>query len=277
MRLWFRKQNHPVFRCRACRVIRIAGCSQANHDQESIYQGGNAVFFKDGNESYYLDETNFWSCREKAAWLEKYVPRGRSILDAGANFGHFLKTVEGIYTARGFDIGDGAVAWSRTHLQVDNQVASLYELPAELRGPYDAVTCWDVIEHVPDPLGALHRLHEVLTPDGMLFLSTPDAGSLVAKLTGHHWHYIDPVQHQFLFGRKSLETALRRAGFAVVERRSFGHYYRCRYVFDRLAQMNEGLRKKAVLLMRRLCGGLYDRTIYLKLGDVMGIAARRQS
>jgi 2-polyprenyl-3-methyl-5-hydroxy-6-metoxy-1,4-benzoquinol methylase len=41
------------------------------------------------------------------------------------------------------------------------------------RDRYDVITCFDVLEHVPDPLAALVRMRDALRPDGVLFLYAP--------------------------------------------------------------------------------------------------------
>lgn len=38
---------------------------------------------------------------------------------------------------------------------------------------YDVITCFDVLEHVPDPLDALSRIRSALRPGGILFLYAP--------------------------------------------------------------------------------------------------------
>ncbi len=41
------------------------------------------------------------------------------------------------------------------------------------RERYDVITCFDVLEHVPDPLQALKRMRDALRPDGVLFVYAP--------------------------------------------------------------------------------------------------------
>jgi SAM-dependent methyltransferase len=41
------------------------------------------------------------------------------------------------------------------------------------RGRYDVITCFDVLEHVPDPLQALKRMRDALRPGGVLFVYAP--------------------------------------------------------------------------------------------------------
>jgi len=244
----------------------------------SIYESDEASVFEiDGNDGYYFDhETNLANSRRKLTFVEHDLPRGSRLLDAGANFGHFLKVASTVYSASGFDLSPAAVAWSRQHLGVVNVVGSVYDPPVE-GAPWDAITSWDVIEHLAAPRSALLRLHQLLRPRGWLFLSTPDTGSLVARVLGRRWHYLDPIQHIALFARANLRSLLEQTGFEVVRMTSLGHSYRIRYVLDRLCYLHRGgaiglALRAARLLIRPLAG----RSVYLQPGDVAIVSARRR-
>jgi 2-polyprenyl-3-methyl-5-hydroxy-6-metoxy-1,4-benzoquinol methylase len=275
-RYFTRKASRDVYQCDSCGLIWVPEGLVVTEGGASIYEGETPIFFQDGNEQYYLDETNLLSCKEKVAWVKEHARPSSRLLDAGANFGHFLSVARSHYDAVGVELSRAAVEWSRTHFGVENHAASIYDLPAELAGPYDAVTLFDVIEHVPQPREALAALHRVLRPGGHLFLSTPDAGSRVARMMGARWHYLDPVQHIVLFNRKNLSEMLREAGFEVTETRTFGHHYRVGYVLDRLHYLHgEGALGRALGAARAIGKPVAKRAIYINLGDVMGIVARR--
>jgi len=274
LRPWFVKQGHEILSCRECGVIAAGGVGSAGRDGRTVYEGTDNIFLKDNNELYYLDETNLWSFREKLVWVQRHVARGGRLLDAGSNFGHFLKTAEGSYDAMGFDISDVAVEWSRKNFGVKAIVASVYDIRGKETGHFDAITCWDFIEHLPDPAAAIRILESLLAPGGKLFFSTPDAGSTLARIEGRFWHFIDPVQHRFLFPHGSLGQLLEQEGLMVVDRCSFGHYYRLRYVFNRLLQLHErGLLRVVTIITRKALFFMLDRPVYVKMGDVMGLAA----
>jgi SAM-dependent methyltransferase len=274
-RFWISKASREVWRCQRCKLLWVPDGLVVDASGASIYEGDTPVFLQDGNEQYYLDETNLLSCREKVAFVEEHLAHGKRLLDAGANFGHFLSVARGRYDARGVEISKAAVDWSIEHFGVESHAASIYELPPSLAGPYDAVTLWDVIEHVPRPEEALVALRRVLAPGGLLYLSTPDAGSRVARAMGKHWHYLDPVQHIVLFDRENLSRVLRRAGFEVVGVRAFGHHYRVGYVLDRLAYLHsDGALGKATAAARVVGAPLARRSLYVNLRDVMGLVAR---
>jgi 2-polyprenyl-3-methyl-5-hydroxy-6-metoxy-1,4-benzoquinol methylase len=54
----------------------------------------------------------------------------------------------------------------------------LHQLPAEqidqLNGPFDAITCLDVIEHLDDPAIVLPKLYSLLKPGGQLIITVPN-------------------------------------------------------------------------------------------------------
>ena len=272
---WFAKAGRTIARCGSCRVVFVPEGLARTPSGATIYESDTPVFLADGNDEYYLDdESNLASAREKVAWMRGFVGGGR-LLDVGSGFGHFLEAASGHYSASGLELGPLAVERARAHFGVSCDVGSVYAIPEALAASCDAVTAWDFIEHVPDPIGALKAMRGALRPGGHVFLSTPDARSLAARGLGRHWHYLDPVQHIVLFGRETLGRALERAGFEPVAWRSFGHHYRLRYVFDRLRYLHRGPLRWGASLGRALPAPILDRPIYIRLGDVLGVAARR--
>ncbi len=74
-----------------------------------------------------------------------------------------------------------------------------------LKGNYDTVFCFEVLEHLFNPLHMLLEIHNVLKDDGILYLSTPKAKPyfLIAR---HHFHE---------FHQRELLDIFKRAGFQV--------------------------------------------------------------
>jgi 2-polyprenyl-3-methyl-5-hydroxy-6-metoxy-1,4-benzoquinol methylase len=275
MSIWCAKGGQAHWRCPQCGLITVPAA--AGEDVSGVYVGEHSVFFRDGNENYYLDDTNELNAGEKLAWVSEYLAPGASLCDVGAGFGYFVAAAQARFLASGLDISPEAVRWSQTTLGVSNRVGTIYDLSGGHEPPLDAVTAWDIIEHLADPLSALASIHRALARGGMLFLSTPDAGSLVARLMGRRWHYLDPVQHRTLFSRANLARALASSGFDVVAVRTFGRLYRLQYVFDRLTYLHAGGPiGTSVSAGRRLLGRQLRRVVRINLRDVVAIAARKR-
>ena len=86
----------------------------------------------------------------------------------------------------------------------------------EVEGPFEAITMSHVIEHVHDPVAVLRACHRLLAPGGTLWLETPNIEAGGLRRFGRHWRGLEPPRHLVLFNRRSLEQALRSAGFAKV-------------------------------------------------------------
>ena len=268
MEPWCRKLDRDVVRCAVCGHITVPAGLMRNANGVSIYENDASIFEADGNDAYYFDETNARAARAKLDFVTRYASRGGRLLDVGASFGHFLAEARTCFQARGVEVSPAAVAWARTTFGVDIEVGSVYRLGDV---PWDVVTCWDVIEHVEEPVEALHQMRDSLVPRGRLFLSTPDAGSLVARLMGTRWHYLDPVQHLNLFSRRNLVRLLSAQGLSLVGYRYFGRAYRMRYILNRL-QYLAGSGSAAPTSIPQ---AVANWSVPIKLWDVMGLVVQR--
>jgi SAM-dependent methyltransferase len=107
--------------------------------------------------------------------------------------------------------------------------------------PFDIVTAFDVIEHVPDPVAFLGDVAALVEPGGMFFASTPDAGSLPARAFGRRWHFYYPY-HLSYFTPRSLARAAEPQGLHIVDCRHRGRVrsagYMIRYAAEFIAGVN---------------------------------------
>jgi len=245
-------------------------------DGVSIYEAGQ-LFVTDGNQEYYLDEGTLDAARDKLRFIERIVdPNQRILLDLGASYGHFLSVAAEKFEAYGVEPSAAAVEWGRREFGIRNLVGSLYDLPPGVPPRVDVITAWDVIEHLAEPREALARCRERLTTNGWLFMSTPDAGSLMAGVLGRRWYYQDPLQHINLFSRRNLARIVEAAGFSVRETRYFGRQYKVNYILNRLRYLTGGAARPLFNALMRLPEGVRSAHVTIKLHDVMGMAAQRR-
>lgn len=164
-------------------------------------------------------------CKDRMAVIEPSLPGGR-LLDVGAGAGVFL----GVARARGYDVSgiDLSARWAayaREHYGAEVAVGDLSETTLAPQA-YDVVTLWHVLEHLPDPLAALHKLREALNPGGRLVAEVPNFGAPSVRLKcrwlaatkheGPRWRHLNPREHVWHFERHSLRECLSRTGFSIV-------------------------------------------------------------
>lgn len=179
--------------------------------------------------------------REGAArerlWARRYhqvlghLHTGR-LLDVGAGLGTFLAIArsEG-WAVAGTEVSETAVAHAREVYGIDLVVGELKG--SALDGPFDAITLWHVIEHVPDPVATLRICHSLLSPEGILVLGLPNDSSSAQALSTlvrgarrllrlemrPRYEALRPgvESHLSHFDPRSITRALSEADFEVAE------------------------------------------------------------
>lgn len=113
---------------------------------------------------------------ERLAAVTMRLPKGLHVLDAGCGFQ--LPIPLDAATVTGIDISPAALARNEhAHEKILGDITT-YPLP---RSEYDAVVCWDVIEHLRDPRAALRNLAPTLKPGGLLIVGLPELFSAKAS------------------------------------------------------------------------------------------------
>src|SRR5262245_26032117 len=107
--------------------------------------------------------------------IERRVPAGATVLEAGAGVGQWVRWLEGRgYRATGIEISPATVAMARAHWNgLDLRVgdAARMEFPD---ASFDAALSLGVVEHWPEGPGApLRELGRVLRPGGIALLTVP--------------------------------------------------------------------------------------------------------
>ena len=131
-----------------------------------------------------------------------------SILDYGCGNGKVVAfgLARGLQV-QGYDPSQGAVTLAQSRgLPVAN------DLP-EPGSAFGLVMLWHSLEHTPDPLAVLRRVHELLAPGGKLLVAVPNAASWEATLAKERWFCYDWPRHQVHFTPTTLQALFLRAGF----------------------------------------------------------------
>jgi SAM-dependent methyltransferase len=135
------------------------------------------------------------------------------LLDLGCAAGFFMSEA----TARGWSVlGVDVSPWSRRYAR-DRFGFTVFESIDEARekvpAGVDAITAFQVLEHIPDIRIALESVRSVLKPGGQLFIETWNRSSQTARIVGKNWQQLSPPSVVHLFNTLSLNRLLEGTGF----------------------------------------------------------------
>lgn len=154
-------------------------------------------------------------------------------LDVGFGDGSLLSTAE----EYGYDVvGVDARADSVRLMAEAGYEAHALEFDAfRAAQPFDVVSMADVLEHVPFPKASLRHAHGLLRPEGLLFLSMPNADAYVWRVLNEQGvnPYWAEIEHYHNFGRKRLYALLEECGFRPVRYGVSARYVACMEIIAR--------------------------------------------
>jgi len=166
------------------------------------------------------------------------------ILDIGSATGILLSEAgrRGI-EAVGVDVSHDAVAYCRTHgLTAFEGTAKGVARRNKWRHRFDVVTACQVIEHEQDPLAFFETIRHVLTPGGIVIVTTPNYDTPWRKVMGTRWIGYQHPEHLFFFTPGTLSLFLTKAKLNVsLVRPDFPRPYLLGYAFRRLREYIPGM------------------------------------
>jgi 2-polyprenyl-3-methyl-5-hydroxy-6-metoxy-1,4-benzoquinol methylase len=215
---FIKRTGYRICRCRSCGLRFLhpqptADEIQEFYSKEYFGSGDSAVR---GYDAYVADADNHRATFRKRLGQMPSPKRGDRLLDVGAAAGYFVEqAVLAGWQAEGIEPSEWAARYAQEQLRQSIRHGWLEDAhyPASA---FDAVTMWEVIEHVRDPRSLLLEVARILRPDGHLVLSTPDSGSQVARVFGRRWLGWSKVpEHLYFFDRANLSRLLEESGFRV--------------------------------------------------------------
>jgi len=140
---------------------------------------------------------------------------GGKLLEIGCGNGDFLALAkEAGFDVTGIEISRHAV--DTANRQLGEKRVRCGTMETFLHGEqFDYCTLFDTIEHTRNPLRLLQKIHELLKPGGVLFLSTPSLDSWSAKLMKQNWMEFK-TEHLHYFDTQTIQNALAKSGFAQI-------------------------------------------------------------
>lgn len=85
---------------------------------------------------------------------------------------------------------------------------------------FDLIIFTEAIEHINDVTAFLEHAYDLLSPGGLIYITTPNFSSLERRIMGAKWGMIIPPEHLSYFTPSTLNKALTKVKFKKVYNKS---------------------------------------------------------
>lgn len=169
------------------------------------------------NKKYYdinphpaLIKTNRQYFLEKIKTIRQLTGKQNpKILDIGCGWGDFLTVVK--------QSGLGYLGVDESNAAIEICRSKGLNCKKHPSGRFSAITCFQVIEHIKNPLSFLKNCRKMLKKNGVILITTPNNDSPERKKAGSNWSVYNTDSHFVFYNKKNLAGLLIKAGFKNVK------------------------------------------------------------
>jgi 2-polyprenyl-3-methyl-5-hydroxy-6-metoxy-1,4-benzoquinol methylase len=194
-----------IYECNSCGLVFL---SSFMHIDEKFYESAN--MHKDADDM----DLESWiknTARDDERRYNLLFPiiKNKKVLDFGCGNGSFLKLARNTaLDAVGVEVE------LRLKTYFEESKLSVYNNVELVKGDFDVITLFHVLEHIPDPINLLKRLSKKLKKDGCIIIEVPNANDALLSLYESEpfsfFTYWSP--HLYLFSNATLKVISERAG-----------------------------------------------------------------
>jgi len=222
-----------IVRCRSCSLV----MANPRDDEQTLAR----VYGEMSDQAYDAEDAN-----RTAAAVEHLRVLGREltaparVLDIGCASGFFVKAaLEAGFDVVGADASHWMIAQAKRRASRAKFVVGTLE-SLNFDAEFDAITLWDVLEHVHSPRDVIRRIHGWLHPGGRLLMSMPNSSSLVARTLRSRWVLL-LREHLWYFSPETIEKLLQQCGFELVRTETKWVTFSVANIVSRLSQYGGAL------------------------------------
>ena len=160
-----------------------------------------------GSDSYYVERISgardlpfFPDHLARYSLALQWAP-GHRVLDVccGVGYGSFILASSGASAVLGLDIAEDAIQAARAQPALPNLEFAVHDacVPYPRAGTWDLITCFEGIEHVPDPKKLLDNIYGALQPGGVAIVSSPNSDGYEKGHSGNPFHPSEMKESEF--------------------------------------------------------------------------------
>lgn len=208
------KDHMRIVRCGACDLVYVSPTFDETHYKQVYASAEYQEIVRDlGIRSHEYRVQRFG--RERVELMARHLaaPAPR-YLDVGCSTGFVVEAArERGWDAIGLDLNPSAVEYGRSR-GLDLRNVALEDAGFE-PGTFDAVSLFDVLEHLLDPNRTLRACTRLLRAGGILFLYVPNYDSASRLLMGKDAHFIWPTHHLNYYTPATIRDLMSREGLTT--------------------------------------------------------------
>ena len=255
--------TYTVEKCRHCQhhYTRFA----FDIDEEHLYND-EVYQVIDNRESFYSRIMNH-EYGKVLKYLGKQYPPGSRLLDFGSGKGVFLNLAkEAGFNPIGIETAEARADFAEQKYGL-TVLREMYETGPVTTEPFDIITLFHVLEHLPEPKQLLKNLiTDNLKPGGMLIMEVPNLSSLQSRIAEDKWMHLDIPRHISHFSQERMKKFCQESGLEIVRTDYFSWHLgvlgMCHSILS-----NFGYKGKIIRDLKH-----YDKTLLLGLIPILPIA-----
>ena len=191
------KDHMRIVRCKACDLVFVNPTFDETHYTQVYASQAYQDIVRDlgiNSHDYRVNRFGTERVRMMSEHLRVATGGAPRYLDVGCSTGFVVEAARDKgWEAIGIDLNPSAIEFGRSR-GLDLRTVAL-EDAGLAAGSFDAVSLFDVLEHLLDPRRTLRACAELLAPGGILFLYVPNFDSASRLLMGANAHFIWPTHH----------------------------------------------------------------------------------
>jgi 2-polyprenyl-3-methyl-5-hydroxy-6-metoxy-1,4-benzoquinol methylase len=287
-----KKSPGPISKCLNCGMVYVSDIE----DDHALFFDGPVIYDQTDpkilTSSDLNDAMDLWGYNhlpdKEAEWpalrqnaidalirLESFVSQPAAegkILDFGSGWGFFLAAAkERGWHCHGLEPLPGFAIYARAKFGVNIITDTLHNntYPADF---FDAITSFQVFEHLPHPDHDIRILHKILRERGVILIEVPNFDTWTMRLMkSRHRHFVQ--DHINFFSEATLSQFLKMNGFTIMDsfypkrRMSVRHLFG----FWLSKSLPSGVINVFITTLKKT--GLWEITLGINIGDIITVIA----
>lgn len=207
-RLVTKKSKYRIVKCSNCDFI-FTTPIPSKEELDAFY---NTFDYRDNSSAEKIIRSD---AKQSLGKIGRYTNKKGELLDVGCGRGYFLDEARTVgWDTYGADTSRIVVDFAKKRLHLNVFYSDIFSFQPDKS--FDLVTLNQVIEHFSNPEGLINQCSKYLKSGGLMYISTPNAESISARvLKGNFDHFIPP-EHLSYFSQHTLQRLLEKQGFKVL-------------------------------------------------------------